>query len=131
MDFEQLMAMYVRIVIQVLPLGVAFASGRRLLMSRSLNSVLYAFVFMLALAGVLAAAPGLFTGQPLEPAGIVVALLAAPAWAVVREICRRPEDEDYQMPVRPSFASSREREIRAPLLLSAEMRRVDGAVVPV
>lgn len=118
MDFDQLLNMYLRLVVQILPLAVALASGRRLLMSRSFNGVFYAIAFLFAVLAVIGAAPGLFMGRPLEPAAIFMSLLAAPVWAIVRELCRRPEMPQYAMPVRPAFTSSREREIRTPLVLS-------------
>ncbi|MEM9476301.1 MAG: hypothetical protein AAGA71_13485 [Pseudomonadota bacterium] len=108
---EILFELYLRTILQALPILTAAASGRRAYRSRSVNGVLYACVFLFSCAAAIGMSSGLFEGRPAEAGAMVMAVLCVPLWAVVRELTRRPEDlldtPNPAAPAEPRFASTR------------------------
>lgn len=81
--------------------------------SENLSGVLFAGVFLFsatAAAGVLGAIPN---GKPLSLLTTVMAIAALPLWALLREICRKPDDAIYGGPIPAVFRSERARYMRA------------------
>lgn len=108
---EILFEIYLRTLLQALPILTAAASGRRALRSRSVNGALYTFVFLFSCAAAIGMSGGLFEGRPAEAGAMVMSVLCIPVWAVVRELTRRPENVLSEpgpiAPPEPRFASSR------------------------
>lgn len=127
MTAQVFLDLYLRLVVQALPVLVLYASGRRLLMSQSGNAALYAVVFIFAAAAAIGVAPGVIPGNPVSLGASVMAFAALPLWLVVREQTRRPEDMPYERTVRPVFATRREREERTVLLLPPAARTLPPA----
>ena len=63
---EVLFELYLRTLLQALPILTAAASGRRALRSRSINGALYTFVFLFSCAAAIGMSGGLFEGRPAE-----------------------------------------------------------------
>lgn len=108
---EILFELYLRTLLQALPILTAAASGRRAFRSRSINGALYAFVFLFSCAAAIGMSGGMFEGRPAEAGAMVMSVLCLPVWAVVRELTRKPEDALDEpgpiAPAEPRFASTR------------------------
>lgn len=71
-------------------IAIALVAGRRLWLSRSGNSLLYAMACAFAASGAAAAAGTWLLDAPFDTAAVVFTLGCLPLWLAVRELAARP-----------------------------------------
>jgi hypothetical protein len=106
---ETILDLFLRAILPIIPMVVAGLSARRGLMSNSVNGLLYAGVFLFSATAFAGVTSGMAPDRPVAVGAIVMALLSGPAWLLVRELSRRPEDPHDGPPIVAVFRSIRAR----------------------